>query len=116
MARSGATTKVFIFFGLAAVCGAVAWWQRTPLLAWHYVNQLSRADEASRERWVERVAELDEAALPRLLPLLESDEAPAGANARAARAALSALARRWGPADGRSATLMVQLVERWAQY
>src|SRR5262245_7346056 len=80
----------------------VAWLNRTPLLTWYYLRQLTAAAPAERETWAERVAGLGEAALPGLLEHLTRGDAQVCANAEAA---LAQLARRWGLADARTAAL-----------
>jgi hypothetical protein len=103
------------FLGLGAVtvvvlAGAGLWLGREPLLSWYYLRGLARADEGRREQWAERVAGLDRAALPPLLALLAGDERSC-ANARAA---LDALARRWGADDARGEELARRLSEEFA--
>jgi hypothetical protein len=71
--------------GLLVLGGAgVAWVEQNSLLAWYYVFQLERADEADRPAWVERTVSLDLTALPRLLDGLRKPDARACANAQAA--------------------------------
>src|SRR5262249_50811300 len=81
---------------LLIAAGAGLWLGRGPLLGWYYLHGLATAD-GDRDRWAERVAGLDGAAVPPLLECLGRDDARACANARAA---LLALVRRWG-GDGR---------------
>jgi HEAT repeat protein len=94
---------------LLALAG-VAWLNRTPLLAWYYLRQLAAAGPAERESWAERVAGLEEAALPGLLEHLSREDVQACANAEAA---LAHLGRRWGLADPRTAALLGQLAQRF---
>jgi hypothetical protein len=106
--------KKYFAAGAVAVlllAGAGLWWQHEPLLAWYYLGGLARADGAERDRWAERVAGLDRAALPRLLDLLAGDDR-ACANARAA---LDALARRWGADGPRGEELTRRLSEGFAR-
>jgi hypothetical protein len=84
------------------------WLERTPLLAWYYVRSLAAAGEADRDRWAERVAGLEDAALPGLIDCLGRDDARICANARAA---LACLARSWGTDDPRCVALAEQLGE-----
>jgi hypothetical protein len=93
---------------LALAGAALAWLERTPLLAWYYVRCLAQADESERDTWVERVAQLDEAAVPGLLACFRRDDARACGNARLA---LLRLAARWGQEDPRTAHLADQLTE-----
>ena len=91
---------------LLAVLAAVLWWQRTPLLSWYYLRGLAAAEDMERATWVERVAGLDAAVLPGLVDLLRQGDPRVCANAEAA---LSMLAKRWGPADPRTTGLAQEL-------
>jgi hypothetical protein len=82
-----------------------------PLLSWYYLRGLRQADDSERERWAERVASLDQAAVPPLLDLLAGDD-QACANARAA---LAALVRRWGADDPRGEELGRRLSDSFAR-
>jgi len=87
--------RTYLGIGLGALlllAAAGLWLGRGPLLSWYYLHGLARADEGERDRWAERVASLDRAALPRLLDLMAGNDR-ASANGRAA---LEALVRRWG--------------------
>jgi hypothetical protein len=87
-------------------CGAVAWVERTWLLAWFYVGRLAKSGESDRDRWAENVAGLEEAAVPGLLDLLmESDEEVC----RNARAGLEKIGERWGPGSSRASGLATRL-------
>jgi hypothetical protein len=102
--------KKYLGVGAAALlllAAAGLWWGREPLLTWYYLRGLGRANDGERERWAERVAGLDRAALPPLLDLLTGDDR-ACANARAA---LDALLRRWGTNDPRGEELARRLSE-----
>src|SRR5262245_37893653 len=104
--RQGSRTYLGIgALALLLAAGAGLWLAREPLLGWYYLRGLARADEAERDQWAERVAGLDRAAVPPLLDLLAGDDR-ACANARAA---LGALARRWGPDDPRGEELARRL-------
>jgi hypothetical protein len=96
---------------LVAVLAAVLWWQRTPLLNWYYLRSLGGATDSDRAVWVERLVGLDGAAVPGLLGLLRKDEAQVCANAEVA---LSALAKRWGGGDPRTAALAVELTTHFS--
>jgi hypothetical protein len=100
-----------------ALCGAlvllllgsvVAWVERQPLLAWAYVQGLARAGAADRDAWAERVAGLDEAAMPGLLSCLGHGGPDTCANAEAA---LRRLAERWDGDPARRGTLAARLAE-----
>jgi hypothetical protein len=93
-----------------AVLAGIAWLSRTPLLSWYYLRQLAAAGAEDREAWAERVAGLGDAVLPALLDCLARDDARACANAEAA---LSRLARSWGAADPRTASLVEELRQRF---
>jgi hypothetical protein len=80
----------------------VGWFERTSLQAWWVLRGLRQADEASRDVWVERVAELGEPAFDGLLDCLCCPDERACQNAVVA---LDYLARSWGPDDPRTADL-----------
>jgi len=88
---------------LVLLVGAtVGWIERARLESWYYLRGLSRASEAERDVWIERVAGLGEPAVEGLLDCLD------GADDRACRnaaAALDHLARTWGEGDPRTADL-----------
>jgi HEAT repeat protein len=90
--------------------GAVAWAERTPLLAWFYVRGLARADEVTRDRWVERVAGLGEAAVPELLQALGSPNPAACANVQAGLTRLSAES---SAGDALRVKLAVRMTRGW---
>jgi HEAT repeat protein len=104
---------VLIFLLLASALG-VGGWQRHTILAWWYVRQLSRADEASRDAWIKRVCGVEEAAaLPRLLDRFAvSAETPC----RNVEAALVAVAQRQRPLDVEAARLLAALRDRFADF
>jgi hypothetical protein len=103
---------LFVGIVLAALVAgaAVAWAERSPLLSWYCVRRLSRADVVTRDRWVERVAGLGEAAVPDLLDTLADPEPGVCANARAALARLST---DWGVADTRCVSLATSFSRAW---
>jgi hypothetical protein len=95
--------------GVLLLAGAVLGWvERQPVLAWVYVQGLARAGAADRDAWAERVATLDEAAVPGLLACLGRGDAQACDNARAA---LARLAERRGKDDRRRAALAARLAD-----
>jgi hypothetical protein len=67
-----------------AVAAGAAFVERVHLLAWVYVQGLSRAGDADREVWVGRVAGVGDAALPGLLACLRRHDRQVCANAEAA--------------------------------
>jgi hypothetical protein len=103
--------RLFVLAGIGVLAAAL-WWQRTPLLTWYYLRGLAAAEEADQDRWVERVAGLDAAAVPALLDLLDCRDAAVCANARAA---LACLVQRWGSDDPRSVSLADRLADRVAE-
>lgn len=96
---------------LALLVGLLAW-QWAPLFAWYAVRQLAAAEGHGRQAWVQRVAALDEAAVPRLRAVLRLDDPSACANVEAA---FAALARNWGPEDARSQRLAEALRDDFGQ-
>jgi hypothetical protein len=93
--------------------GVIAWRERAPLLSWFYVRNLARASESNRERWLGRVANLGEAAVPDLLDCLARPESSVCANARAA---LERLAQSWGAGDARTAHLVLRLSREFSRF
>jgi hypothetical protein len=75
------------------VMGGVAWMERTPILAWYYVQRLALAEEETRAAWVEKTVSLGETALPGVLGCLERNDALVCGNAQAA---LACLLDTWG--------------------
>ncbi len=104
--RSKKSLAALAFLALLLGGGGVAWLERTPILAWYCVRALASASEGDRQRRAERVADLGDAALPRVLECLAQPDDAVCANARAG---LACLAARWGPGDGRSVELALRL-------
>jgi HEAT repeat protein len=98
----------FLLFGVLAV----GVWQRQALVAWWHVRALVQAGEAQRDECVQRVSNLDEAAVARLIAALEQEDETVCANVRAG---LVALAEKWGAHDARTARLLVALHGDFAQ-
>ncbi len=94
-------------------CGIVAWRERAALLSWFYIHNLARASESTRQRWVGRVANLGETALPGLLGCLAQTDALVCANARAA---LEMMTRTWGAGDSRTADLTLRLAREFEHF
>ena len=92
---------------LALAGGAVAS-QRGALLSWHYAHQLKRAPEGEQQQWVAKLVSAGEPAVPRLLALLQQDDA---ALCDAARSGLEQLCHNWGPKDEKSARLADRFFE-----
>jgi hypothetical protein len=74
------------------------WWTGGDVIAWWRLRCLAQATDANRADCAERVADLNDRALPGLLDLLQRDDAAACQNAGAG---LACLVRRWGPGDPR---------------
>jgi hypothetical protein len=94
-------------------CGIVAWRERAALLSWFYVHNLAHASESSRQRWLGRVANLGEMALPGLLDCLKQADSLVCANARAA---LELMTRTWGSGDARTADLALRLAREFDRF
>lgn len=93
--------------------GIVAWRERVTLLSWFYIRNLVRASDGNRPRWVGRVANLGEAALPGLFDCLTRPEAPVCANVRAALAHMTHL---WGHGHARTADLALRLAREFPRF
>lgn len=93
-----------LFAGLAllALLAGLLAWQWPPLYSWYAVRQLAAAEGKARQTWVQRVAALDETAVPRLRAVLRIENPTACANVEAA---LATLARNWGAEDARAQRL-----------
>src|SRR5579871_5707322 len=93
--------------------GIVAWRERATLLSWFYVHNLAHATENSRQRWVGRVANLGETALPGLFECLTNPDALVCANARAA---LELMTRSWSNNEARTADLALRLAREFSRF
>jgi HEAT repeat protein len=116
MAGYGLRSKKFLvalFLAILLGGAGVAWMERATLLAWFYVRGLAQAGEGQRQRWVDRVAGLGEAALPGLTDCLADSD---GAVCRNAGAALADLSGRWGCADTRTVALALHLGRDFAGF
>ena len=105
--------KKWLFLLLTVLVLAGVGWQRTRLLSWYYVRQLVRADKENRDAYVKRVADLDQAVVPRLFSHLERPEEQACDNVAAA---LACLVERWGPEDARSVEVVEELDKNWHRF
>lgn len=94
-------------------CGIVAWRERSSLLSWFYIYNLARAPDANRPRWVGRVANLGETALPGLFDCLSQSDAHVCANARAA---LEQMTLSWGYEHARTAELGLRLAREFDRF
>jgi HEAT repeat protein len=108
-----ASKKTWIALLLTAGLACLGWWQREPIVAWHTVRQLANASPDNCEEWANRVAALDDAAVPRLLDRLQCQDAQACANLQSA---LAMLARRWGPTNPRSIALVEEIRGRFSAF
>lgn len=97
---------------LAALAGG-AWHFRTELTCWYYLHNLASASPDDRADWIERLAALDDAAVPGLLAQLRSANTQTCANAEAA---LSFLVRQWPPADARTLAVAQGLRDGFANF
>ena len=94
-------------------CGIVAWRERITLLSWFYIRNLARTSDTNRTRWVGRVANLGDAALPGLFDCLTQPSAPVCANACAA---LGYMTQTWGNGDPRTADLALRLSREFSRF
>jgi hypothetical protein len=101
-------TALVTSFLLVALVAAGGWVTRSTWLSWYYVRCLKQANEQDREGWIERVTDLDEDALARLVPCLEEDDERACANVGAA---LARLTEKWGVGEPRSVDLASSLAQ-----
>ena len=98
---------------LLLLVGGVAWLERTPLLLWYYVRNLTKADDNNRTAWIERVAGLGEEAVPPLLICLKDADPNVCRNAHAA---LTRLSQQWGVGDSRTVALAMRCGREFAQF
>jgi len=82
--------------------GSGIWLERTQLLAWYYVHELSAANPENRDLWMARALSLDEAVVPSLIACLGRTDELAGDNATLA---MRNLVERWGLDDPRAISL-----------
>jgi HEAT repeat protein len=92
--------------------GAAAWLGREPILAWYYVQGLSRASLKDRAIWVDRVAKLDGVAIPGLIGCLSHQDSEVCGNAQAG---IADLVSRWPADDSRRAELSRLLHDRFGR-
>ncbi|HWG46242.1 MAG TPA: HEAT repeat domain-containing protein [Gemmataceae bacterium] len=116
MAGRGVWSRKFLG-GLLIVfvlgCAAVAWRERSTLLSWFYLHNLTRATPDKRERWVERVANLGETAIPGLFNCLTRPDAQVCDNARAV---LERMTHGWGSGDARTVDLALRLAREFTRF
>jgi hypothetical protein len=104
MRRLYTGTAIVILLAL----GLGAWFERTQLLGWYYVRQLSGANSESREVWMSRAISLDDSVVPFLMDCLCRDDSQACDNAAAV---LENLVDRWGLEDPRALSLFSRVAE-----
>jgi hypothetical protein len=105
--------KTWLILAIVCVCAGVAWWQREPMLAWNYLRQLNGAADEEFEACAQRIADLGEVAVPRLLDGLRDNDATVCARMQYP---LVLMARKWGHADDRTATLVEQVRKRFERF
>ncbi len=106
----------FVLLGLVALAvlaGGILWWQRIPLLRWHYLNGLANANSQEREVWVDRVVSLDTEAVPGLLEHLSNADPQVCSNAQMA---LSRLVEKWGWEDPRTFSLIEDIQAQFVAF
>ena len=105
--------KTWIAMVVLAGLATLANWQRHQVVAWYYVRQLTNAYEENREDYANKVADLEEAALPRVLDGLQSKDALVCANLQYA---LVLMTKRWGVTDPRAQSLVERLSTQFASF
>jgi hypothetical protein len=96
---------------IAAV--SAAWLGRTPLLARYYVYRLARCEEGQQGPWLERVADLDEAAVAPLVDVMRREDERGCTNSKAA---LALLGKRWGLEGSRTGNLAELLADEFSGF
>ncbi len=106
--------KRFLLCGVTPLLlagGVVAWVERHALLCCYYVHRLESAHGDEAAIWAEKLAAMDERAVPEVLTLLSRDDADVCANARKT---LECLVRRWGHDDPRCIDLNHQAIKEFS--
>src|SRR5439155_19798906 len=88
--------------------GAGIWLERTQLLAWYYVHELSAATRENRDLWMARTLSLDEAVVPSLIACVGRTDELACDNATLA---MRNLVERWGLDDPRAISLSCKICD-----
>jgi hypothetical protein len=99
---------LLVLLAALALAGGAAFSQRQALRTWYYAYKLERAPEAERQAWADRLVEVGEPAVPRLLACLRRDDPHLCA---VARGAIEKLLASWPPKDPRAVKLAEQLFE-----
>ena len=105
----GRKVAVAIFLALFLGGAGIAWTERSTLLCWLFVHGLARANDANRDRWVERVAGLGDVVVPELVEILSDQRPVACGNARAAMLRMTCD----GPTEPRRFQLATRLARGW---
>ena len=101
--------KIILIAILLTLGGSLyGWWQRDDLLGWYYFKQLSQADGAEREAWVDRLVGLDEAVVPRALTCLCHDDKGLVSGGEEV---LVGLVRKWQ--DARTTNILNDMLAKW---
>ncbi len=107
--------KRFLLFGVLPLLLAgsiIAWVEREELLCCWYLNRLENTSGEEARPWAEKLAGLDDRAVPELIALLSRDT-PVCDNARMG---LDSLFRRWGRDDPRTVDLVHLVVKEFAHF
>ena len=107
--RRATWLALLAFTGLAGF----AWFERKPILSWHYVRLLTYAYEENREERALNVAALEQAALPGVLEALRQNDLLVCANMQHA---LFLLANQWGLTDPRTLEMFEQCREQFDEF
>lgn len=103
--------KTWLILLVACICGGVCWWQREPMLAWNYLRQLEGANDEHFDACAQRIADLGETAMPRLIDGLRESDPHTCARMQYP---LLLMAKKWGHADDRSVALIELMRKRFA--
>src|ERR1700731_345796 len=98
---------------LLIVAVSSAWLCRTPLMARYYVFRLTRSEEGQQGPWLERVADLDEAAIAPLVDVMRREDERGCAKTKDA---LALLGKRWGLEDPRTGNLAELLADGFSGF
>src|SRR5262245_43734700 len=77
------------FFSAIALTIAAIWYERTAIRVWYAWRQLNRAEEKAFPAWLDRLAQFEEAAWPRLAAAFSHNDARGCGNARAVLVAIA---------------------------
>lgn len=105
--------RTWLALALIAGLAGASWWQRSSVLAWYHVRQLSYACQDDCEGCAEKVAALEESALPAVLGGLQNSDATVCANMQYA---LLLMMKRWGATDIRTQQMTERLHTHFAGF